>query len=57
MIQVPDHILIPPHTLAEHRDPPKMASEEAENNDWLSVAELKEILGPMVEYDNSEHEL
>lgn len=57
MIQVPDHILIPPHTLADHRDPPKMAGEEGESNEWLSVSELKEILEPMVGHDNSEYEL
>lgn len=53
MIQVPDHVLIPPHSEGEH--PPKEAGggEEEEDRE-MTVEELKARLAP---YVNAQSEL
>ncbi|TGZ82903.1 FAS1 domain-containing protein [Ascodesmis nigricans] len=51
VLQVPDHVLIPPHSLEEHHDPPEMAEEEVEawKRGEMPVTLLKAILEPWVE--------
>jgi hypothetical protein len=57
VIQVPDHILIPPHSLSEHHDPPGMNGAGQENPAWISLDELKQLLEPIVQGDTMEEEL
>lgn len=47
MIQVPDHVLIPPHTEDEHRNPPKEAYEQSTGGE-MTVEELKARLASVV---------
>jgi len=54
VIQVPDHVLIPPHSLDEHHTPPEAADgngedEEAEAEGMYSIEQLKSILESYVE--------
>ncbi|KAI5852119.1 FAS1 domain-containing protein [Tricharina praecox] len=62
VIQVPDHVLIPPHSLGEHRDPPEEveAEEDEEEEDeeaeegTYSISQLKRILAPYVENEQEQ---
>jgi hypothetical protein len=65
-IQVPNHVLIPPHSLGEHRKPPEVfggdqSDGESEGEAGLgpgeySVRQLKEILEPFVVQEQKELE-
>ncbi|KAF8542623.1 FAS1 domain-containing protein [Trichophaea hybrida] len=62
VIQVPDHILIPPHSLHDHYDPPKgLDVNEEEEEEGIeagvySLDEFKRILEPFVEREQRELE-
>ncbi|KAA8911755.1 FAS1 domain-containing protein [Sphaerosporella brunnea] len=57
-IQVPDHVLIPPHSIDEHRHPPELFREDGEGDELgrgeYSVRQLKAILEPYVAQEQKE---
>ncbi|KAF8246651.1 FAS1 domain-containing protein, partial [Wilcoxina mikolae CBS 423.85] len=58
VIQVPDHVLIPPHSLHDHYDPPKEEEEEDDDTEAgvYSLDEFRRVLEPFVEQEQRELE-
>lgn len=55
-IQVPDHILMPPHNLKDHCRMPKGREDDEEFNGLYTVEEMKCALEPFVEQERMELE-